>query len=995
MAGMIVISPALVQRHSHRKAIHDGVTLTLADTGGAVVFTGIGSRNVTLAINVTGVVSGTNPTLSYSLQEVDPGNQSTVHQQSSTGSITATSTTRIVRLHLKAGDCVRVSWSIGGTSPSFAGVYATLTATDAETEHETYALASGATSWTATLMPNGRPHVVFQAAAGYSSATAELRYSMDNGTTYVAVPVVYDPATGAFVSSTVTFSGSALTRVIAVPPGATHVRAAMVGASSGSGSALMTLRANSNGALWSPQLPLALGQLPAANSLSVVLANDQVPDALARAWFQKITDGSNTTAVKAASTAPVAADPALVVALSPNTAEVVATQTFNNVNLNAQVTLGDMQGALFQLSAGTLAGTLTPQFSIDNVNWVNTTFLNPATGERADTLVLTNPNALTHRYVSVPAGAQYLRVRSTAFTSGSAAGRLQATKLPPWHERAYGERDVVVTGTVASGSGPVSIPCEGKTTVLATITGSFVGTLAAQWSDGVSSYIGSWYPANGNAPVRVSSEAISGGTIQRIIHVPTGAKSVSVNVSAFTSGSSTVVLRASNRSEWSDVNIRSWFDSLLPTVGQKVMASSIPVVLPSNWSIPAGTNNIGDVDIASWVGGSTAPTVGQKNMAASIPVVPASDYSIPDTTASGTLGALNAEVLLSVAGKNSVSIRVNWSTLVGSIQLETQVDGTNWQILNLIDYTTGLIEGVVTNGTGTRVWIAHLPGGINQVRMRCSAYTSGATSTCFLRASTLSMGILPVVPLMADVELNGSFGALNDAMTFTREQLNGKNSIGFRLHQGLSLNATLVAEYLYDLNNWAGTFFINPFTGLRSSSIVCTAGSASFHLVMIPPAARAIRVRCSAYTSGTSSSCALRASSYTGWTEQSIFSWFGSTAPTVGQKTMANSIPMVLPSDQTVATLSKRTPTATVSSAIAASTGSVQLAAANANRIGGYILNDSSSELFIKYGTTASGTSKTGRVAPFDKWELDDGYTGRIDGYWTTATGNAFVTELT
>lgn len=30
--------------------------------------------------------------------------------------------------------------------------------------------------------------------------------------------------------------------------------------------------------------------------------------------------------------------------------------------------------------------------------------------------------------------------------------------------------------------------------------------------------------------------------------------------------------------------------------------------------------------------------------------------------------------------------------------------------------------------------------------------------------------------------------------------------------------------------------------------------------------------------------------------------WFGSTAPTVGQKTMANSIPVVLPSDQTVAT---------------------------------------------------------------------------------------------
>lgn len=36
-------------------------------------------------------------------------------------------------------------------------------------------------------------------------------------------------------------------------------------------------------------------------------------------WLQKISDGTNAAAIKAASTAPVAADPALVVALSPNT----------------------------------------------------------------------------------------------------------------------------------------------------------------------------------------------------------------------------------------------------------------------------------------------------------------------------------------------------------------------------------------------------------------------------------------------------------------------------------------------------------------------------------------------------------------------------------------------------------------------------------------------------------------------------------------------------
>jgi hypothetical protein len=42
--------------------------------------------------------------------------------------------------------------------------------------------------------------------------------------------------------------------------------------------------------------------------------------------------------------------------------------------------------------------------------------------------------------------------------------------------------------------------------------------------------------------------------------------------------------------------------------------------------LPAGTNNIGDVDLLTWLG-SSAPTVGQKTMANAIPVVFASDQT--------------------------------------------------------------------------------------------------------------------------------------------------------------------------------------------------------------------------------------------------------------------------------------------------------------------------------------------------------------------------------
>lgn len=56
---------------------------------------------------------------------------------------------------------------------------------------------------------------------------------------------------------------------------------------------------------------------------------------VANAWPSKLTDGTNTTAVKAASTAPLSTDPAVVVAISPNGAQsTAALQTTGNTLLS-------------------------------------------------------------------------------------------------------------------------------------------------------------------------------------------------------------------------------------------------------------------------------------------------------------------------------------------------------------------------------------------------------------------------------------------------------------------------------------------------------------------------------------------------------------------------------------------------------------------------------------------------------------------------------------
>lgn len=80
---------------------------------------------------------------------------------------------------------------------------------------------------------------------------------------------------------------------------------------------------------------------------------------------------------------------------------------------------------------------------------------------------------------------------------------------------------------------------------------------------------------------------------------------------------------------------------------------------------------------------------------------------------------------------------------------------------------------------------------------------------------------------------------------------------------------------------------------------------------------------------------------------------------------------------------------------VAASASSVTVLALNAARKGATIYNDSAEAAFLKFGTTASSSDFTVKVAADGYFEVPFGYTGRIDGIWGSATGNARVTELT
>jgi len=125
-----------------------------------------------------------------------------------------------------------------------------------------------------------------------------------------------------------------------------------------------------------------------------------------------------------------------------------------------------------------------------------------------------------------------------------------------------------------------------------------------------------------------------------------------------------------------------------------------------------------------------------------------------------------------------------------------------------------------------------------------------------------------------------------------------------------------------------------------------------------------------------------------------VGAWLGATTPTVGQKTMVASLPVVLASDQTSINVKLNSSTGTVTQ-VASSATNVTLLASNAARRGATISNDSNKTLFVKLGATASATSYTKKLGTDEYWEIPFGYTGGIDGIWDLANGNAYVTELT
>lgn len=125
-----------------------------------------------------------------------------------------------------------------------------------------------------------------------------------------------------------------------------------------------------------------------------------------------------------------------------------------------------------------------------------------------------------------------------------------------------------------------------------------------------------------------------------------------------------------------------------------------------------------------------------------------------------SLGVIQAETVFDCAGTNSAVVDVR-GTFSATLNMEATIDGTNYFSIPVFVPTTEIWQ---VNITAAGSYVGHLPSGCKKVRVRCSAYTSGAAIVA-LRGST-GDNIVYAKPIPATVAVTNT-GAAAAAVTLT------------------------------------------------------------------------------------------------------------------------------------------------------------------------------------------------------------------------------------
>jgi hypothetical protein len=289
---IIFAGPQPITIDPNRSTIHSDATITAS---GSVVVDGFGGRDLVLAVNVKAAPTGSGAQLTFSIVDLDPADQSTEMGNALSGAALSGTGTQLLSFSSSTG-CIKVSWTIAGSTPSFPRVNTVL---QARHPGQQIAQAPGGLPWSVEITDGNNTASVKGASTAAAAGDSALVVSLSPNSPLPAGSSTLgkaDQGAAAATSGAWPVKWTDGTNVAAV-------KAASAAAGANDAAGVVAL---------SPNSPLPQG------SNTIGKADQGAAASASNAWPSKWTDGTNVAAVKAASTAAAATDPAGVVSLSPN-----------------------------------------------------------------------------------------------------------------------------------------------------------------------------------------------------------------------------------------------------------------------------------------------------------------------------------------------------------------------------------------------------------------------------------------------------------------------------------------------------------------------------------------------------------------------------------------------------------------------------------------------------------------------------------------------------
>jgi len=549
----------------------------------------------------------------------------------------------------------------------------------------------------------------------------------------------------------------------------------------------------------------------------------------------KITDGTNVAAVKAASTAAVVTDPALVVAISPNsTLPISATSLPLPTGAATEVTLATrLADSTFTSRVNTLgqktSASSTPVVLASDQTAVPVSGTVTANIGTAGTLAL-NATLTGGTAKAIARGGAKGSTTAADVTSSASGANHQALDVAIYDAAgnqvtSFGGGGTQYADGVARGTATGNLLMVDDGTNIQSVSGDTTGRLNtnARVTDGTN--FGTVKPA--------SAAAVATDTALVVAVSPNNTVSVSAGSLPLPAGAATEATLATRLAD-------ATFTGRINTLGQKTSAASTPVVLASDQSaLPVSgtvTSNIGTTNglaLDATLTGGTAKAIirgGAKGSTA------AADLT---STASGA-NHQPLDVAIYDAAGNQVTTFGG-----GSQYADGAARGTATGTLSMVDDGTNIqsVSGDVNGRINTN---ARITDGTNFGTVKPASSPALATDTALVVAVSPNSTSATVTP---DVTATGALGALNAAVQIATS---GIGSVGFQLAAG-TLIGTILPEVSFDGGTtWVTTFLDDPSTALKANSVAfAAANTATARVVVGVGGAGHTRIRVSAYTSGT------------------------------------------------------------------------------------------------------------------------------------------------